>query len=70
MDFAARISVACWFLWWLWVTTRSVLPRVLFSMSHLQQTLPAFVAGVLKIQYILKDVINKQMVQAQAHAKK
>lgn len=32
--------------------------------------LPSFVARFLKIQYIVKDMINKQMAQAHTHAKK
>lgn len=37
--FAGRIPVAGWFLWWLRVTTCSILPRVFFTMSHLQHYL-------------------------------
>lgn len=57
---------------WLQVTTRSVLPSLLWRklLCKPPATLPAFVAGFLKIQYILKAVINKQMVQAHTHAKK
>lgn len=52
--------------------SRSVLSSTLWRklLYEPPAALPAFVAGFLKIQYILKDVINKQMVQAHAHAKK
>ena len=56
----------------LWVTTHSIFPSLPWRnlLSEPPATLPAFVAGFLKIQYVLKDVINKQMAQTCTRAKK